>query len=202
MIDGVLREAKDRALAPVVHRLAGRVSPAVLTALSLLGGLGGGGAAAGLRWWAVAIWLVGRVADGLDGAVARSNGRQSDLGGYLDMMADTLGYSAVPLGIAIAQDRPSVWAACAVLLASFYVNTMSWTYLAAVAEKRGTGATAQHERTTVHMPTGLVEGTETIAFFVLMLAWPSAAPVLFSAMAALVALTIGQRVVWAVRHLR
>lgn len=199
----MLREAKDRALSPVVDRLAGRVPPAALTALSLLGGLGGGAAAAaGLRWWAVAIWLAGRVADGLDGPVARSNGRQSDLGGYLDLMADTIGYSAVPLGIAIAQDRSAVWVACAVLLACFYVNTMSWTYLSAVAEKRGAGAAAQGERTTVHMPTGLVEGTETIVFFVLMLAWPRATPALFGTMAALVAVTIGQRIAWAARHLR
>ena len=39
----------------------------------------------------------------------------------------------------------------AVLLATFYVNTMSWTYLAAVAEKRSAGASAHKELITIHM---------------------------------------------------
>lgn len=203
MIDRALRGTKDRLLAPLVVRLSGHVSPGALTVLSLAGGVGGGVVAAfGLRWQAVAIWLAGRVFDGLDGPVARTKARQSDLGGYLDMMADTAGYSAVPLGIAIGQDRTVVWAAGAVLLATFYLNTMSWTYLAAITEKRGEGAAAQEERTTVHMPAGLIEGTETIVFFVVMLAWPHAAPVSFAVMAALVVFTIGQRIVWAWRHLR
>lgn len=203
MIDRTLRPAKDRLLVPVVARLVGRVGPGWLTALSFAFGVGGGVAAGfGGRWSAVALWLAGRVFDGLDGAVARARGRASDLGGYLDMMADTVGYSAVPLGIAVARADMATWAACAVLLASFYVNTMSWTYLAAVAEKRGEGAAAQRERTSVHMPTGLIEGTETIALFVAVLAWPSAATVLFGAMAALVTVTVGQRLWWAARALR
>lgn len=41
MIDGVLRGAKDRVLAPVVARLVGRVSPRWLTLLSLACGVGG-----------------------------------------------------------------------------------------------------------------------------------------------------------------
>lgn len=203
MIDRTLRATKDRLLAPVVDRLVGRVGPGWLTVLSLAFGVGGGVAAGfGGRWSAVALWLAGRVFDGLDGPVARANGAPSDLGGYLDMMADTAGYSAVPLGIAVAQADMATWAACAVLLAAFYLNTMSWTYLAAIAEKRGEGATAQRERTSVHMPTGLIEGTETIVFYVAMLAWPSGAPLLFGSMAGLVAVTIAQRLWWAAKALR
>ena len=183
--------------------MTGRIGPHWLTALSLTGGIGGGIAAGfGLRWQAVGLWLLGRMFDGLDGAVAREGGRQSDLGAYLDMMADTIGYASVPIGIAVAQGSDGSWTWCAVLLATFYVNTMSWTYLAAIAEKRGNGAGETGEPTAVHMPVGLVEGAETIVLFVLMLSFPDQAIWWFSAMATLVAVTVIQRVVWAARNLR
>lgn len=203
MIDRRLRTTKDRLAGPAARAIAGRIGPGWLTALSLAGGIGGGVAAGfGLRWQAVGLWLLGRVFDGLDGAVARNGDRQSDLGGYLDMMADTIGYAAVPIGIATAQGSVGTWTWCALLLATFYANTMSWTYLAAIAEKRGDGAVPTGERTTVHMPAGLVEGAETIVLFVLMLAFPDHAIWWFSAMAGLVGVTVIQRIVWAVRNLR
>jgi len=202
MIDRRLRAAKDLVVEPIASRLDGRVSPHALTLLALVGGVGGGVAAGfGLRWSAIVVWLVGRAFDGLDGAVARRRSRQSDLGGYLDMLGDTIGYAAVPIGIAVAQDDMSVWTACAVLLAAFYVNTVSWTFLAAVAEKRGAGNVGTGGLTTIHMPAGLVEGAETIVFFVIMLALPHRAGELFVAMAVLVAITVAQRVMWAKRHL-
>jgi len=203
MIDRTLRTSKDRVIGPAARVVAGRIGPVCLTALSLAGGVGGGVAAGfGLRWQAVALWLLGRVFDGLDGAVAREADRQTDLGGYLDMMADTIGYAAVPIGIATAQASIGTWTWCAVLLATFYVNTMSWTYLSAIAEKRGSGAGETGERTTIHMPAGLVEGAETIVLFVVMLSFPDRAIWWFSAMAGLVGITVIQRVVWAVRNLR
>jgi phosphatidylglycerophosphate synthase len=202
VIDGRLRGVKDRLVDPVAGRLPAGVSPGRLTLASLAVGLAAAAlAAGGMRWWALAAWLVGRVLDGIDGAVARRRGCQSDLGGYLDLMGDTVGYTAIPLGIAISQHDARVWVACAVLLGSFYLNTMSWTLLSAIAEKRSRGATAHGERTTVHMPSGLVEGTETIVLFSLMLALPTQALVLFWAMATLVAITVVQRVVWAWRSI-
>ncbi len=203
MIDRTLRSVKDRVFGPSARVANGRINPALFTALSLAGGIGAGVAAGfGLRWQAVCIWLLGRAFDGLDGAVAREGGRSSDLGGYLDMMADTVGYAAVPIGIAAAQGSVGSWTWCAVLLATFYLNTMSWTYLAAIAEKRGTGAAETGESTTVHMPGGLIEGAETIVLFVLMLSLPDQSTWWFSAMAGLVMFTVMQRVVWAARNLR
>ena len=203
MIDHRLRAAKDRAVGPLTTRLPGLVTPGRLTAASVVAGVTAGVlAAVGLRWWSLAVWLVGRVLDGIDGALARRRGRQSDLGGYFDLMGDTVGYAAVPLGIAAAHGDTQVWAACAVLLASFYLNTMSWTLLSAIAEKRSVGAGIRGERTTIHMPAGLIEGAETIVLFSLMLAVPDQALALFWVMSALVAVTILQRVVWASRSLR
>ena len=203
MLDRSLRTVKDRALHPVAARLARRVSAGWLTALALVAGLAtAGAAAADWRVGAVLLWWLSRLLDGLDGPVARARGRQRDLGGYLDILGDSVGYAAIPIGIAVGQGRSAVWIACAVLMAAFYLNTLSWTYLAAVAEKRATGASATGETTSVHMPTGLVEGTKTIVLFTIMLAWPGLSVLWFVTMAAMVGVTILQRVAWAARNLR
>lgn len=202
MLDRSLRTVKDRALHPVAARLARRVSAGWLTAFALLAALSAAGAAAAsLTIASLLLWWLSRLLDGVDGPVARARGQQRDLGGYLDILGDSVGYALIPIGIAIARADIAVWAACAALLAAFYLNTLSWTYLAAVAEKRASGASATGESTSVHMPSGLVEGTETIVLFTIMLAWPSAAVATFATMAALVAATVLQRVVWAARHL-
>jgi phosphatidylglycerophosphate synthase len=204
VIDQKLREAKDRAIDPVVRGLvARRVGAGWFTAAGLITSLAAGALAwRGLTWWALAAFLAGRVFDSVDGAVARRAGTASDLGGYLDQLADTVGYALVPLGLAAGIGTTEVWAACAVLVASFYVNIVSWAYLSALAEKRGAGVAAQGTATSIVMPTGLVEGAETVVLYIAMLAFPGWLPGWFWLMTALVAVTVAQRVTWAVRELR
>jgi phosphatidylglycerophosphate synthase len=146
---------------------------------------------------AVVAWLLSRLADGLDGAVARHRGRASDRGGLVDIVSDTVGYAVIPLGVAAGVDTRSGWVVVAVLLATFYVNAVSWTYLAALLEKRSVGATSTGATTSTVMPRGLVEGTETIVFFALALAWPGGAIGVLAVMAAAVGLTILERLWWA-----
>jgi phosphatidylserine synthase len=192
-------------MAPLAERVAVVVRPEVVTAVALLAALGSAAVAAtGGIWPAVALWLISRLADGLDGPVARVRGsdRSADLGGYLDMLGDTVAYVTVPLGIAFGQDRQAVWVACAVMLATFAVNTVSWAYLAALLEKRGQGVQGSGEITSVRMPAGIVEGGETIVIFTAALAWPGAAAWTFTAMSVLVALTVLGRLRSAVRVLR
>lgn len=198
MLDRSLRPLKDRLLEPAAGLLARRVRATALTGLSLTVTLVAAGfAAAGWYWVGLAAWLAGRVLDGLDGLVARRRGDASDLGGYLDMLADTIGYAAVPIGVAYGVDEPNTWIAVAFLLGSFYVNTISWAYLSAVLEKRGAGATATGEPTSVTMPPALVEGAETIVFFCIFLAVPALATWWFTVMAAMVAVNVLQRLTWA-----
>lgn len=188
MIDRELRPLTGRVLDPLAARVPTAVGPLALSLAAAAIGLGAAGAAwAGLPALAVAAWLLSRLLDGLDGAVARCRGIASDLGGYLDLVLDTVVYAAVPLGIAAHLDERGAWIAVAVLIATFYVNAVSWAVLSAVLEKRAAGAVATGERTSVTMPRGLVEGAETIALFTAMLALPDAAPALFWAMAAGVA---------------
>lgn len=83
---------------------------------------------------AVVCWLAGRVFDGLDGAVARRRGTASDRGGYGDLLLDSVGYALVPLGVAFGADDRATWTVTALLLATFYINSVSWLMLAALLE--------------------------------------------------------------------
>jgi phosphatidylglycerophosphate synthase len=150
---------------------------------------------------ALVLWALNRVLDGLDGTLARLTGQQSDLGAYLDIVLDHLIYAAVPLGLALAAGTPAAFLALSLLLSSFYINGASWMYLAALLEKRQAGAAAQGELTTVTMPSGLIEGAETVVFYTLFLLLPGAIVPLFVIMAVLVFVTAGQRVAWAIRAL-
>lgn len=202
MFDTFLRALKDRLLEPLARRLGPWPSPNAVTVLACLVGL----AAAGLAWRraypaALALWLANRFLDGLDGTLARVHGRQTDFGGYLDILLDFVVYAAVPTGLALGQPRAAVLTACAVLLGSFFVNAASWMYLSAVLERRSAGAAARGERTTVTMPPGLVAGAETFVLYTLFLAFPGRLVELFALMAALVYVTVAQRVWWALRNL-
>lgn len=202
MLDLRLRPLKERILEPIAARLGRRVSANALTGFALVVTLGAAVlAATGQPIAAVTAWLVGRLLDGLDGPVARHRGAASDFGGYLDMVADTIGYAAVPIGVAFGVDERSAWIAVSVLLGAFFINTISWSYLSAVLEKKGAGASATGEMTTITMPPALVEGTETIVLFSLFIAFPQWSTWLFAVMSALVAVNVGQRVAWARQHL-
>jgi hypothetical protein len=127
------------------------------------------------------------------------------LGGYIDIMVDFAVYALVPIGLAYGaslRGELAAWVWLAALLASFYVNAASWMYLAAILEKRGHALTAGGGPvTSIVMPTGIVEGTETIVLYALYIALPGALVPLFALTTVLVLATTLQRVVWAVRTL-
>lgn len=202
MIDQRLRGRAEEALGPVVRRIPDGVHPTAITAAAALPGLGAAVAAgAGLHLLAVGLWLLNRLLDGLDGALARRTGRTSDGGAYADILLDVVVYAAIPVGIAVHQDDRAAWVAAAILLAAFYVNAVSWAYLSSLMERRGAGARARGERTAVTMPAGLVEGAETIVLFTLALAVPAWATAVMWVMAGLVAAGVVARAAGARRLL-
>ncbi|GAB4212138.1 MAG: CDP-alcohol phosphatidyltransferase family protein [Roseiflexaceae bacterium] len=203
MVDKVLRYPKEQILTPLARGPLRALHPTAVTLLACAVGL-----ATALAAWqqlyipALVLWLLNRTLDGLDGTLARVHGRQSDLGGYLDILLDVLVYAAVPFGLALGVGTPAAFLSLALLLGSFYINGASWMYLAALLEKRNQGAKAGGELTTVTMPGGLIEGTETVVFYALFLLFPSALVPLFGLMALLVGVTTLQRLVWAIRIMR
>jgi len=140
-----------------------------------------------------ALWLIGlsRLADGLDGAIARARG-PTDFGGYLDVAADFLFYGAIAFAFVVAD--PSVNAVPgAFLLLGFYFNCATFLGYAIVAEKRDM-QTEDRGSKSLYFTGGLLEGTETIAVFIVMclrpdwfwwLAWLFAAGTFLTAIARL-----------------
>lgn len=131
-----------------------------------------------------------RLADGLDGAVARAT-KPSDRGGFLDICLDFLFYASIPLGFALADPAQNALAA-AVLLAAFIGTGSSFLAFAVMAEKHGLQSQAQGKKAFYYLE-GLTEGAETIGCFVLMCLFPAWFPALALVFAALCAATIVTR---------
>lgn len=136
--------------------------------------------------------LLSRLADGLDGAVARVNGT-SDLGGFLDITLDFFFYGAIPLAFAISNPEANALAA-AVLLAGFYATGSSFLAFAIMAEKRKITTTAQGIKSLYYIG-GLAEGTETIGVFVAFCLFPQWFAVIAYVFAAICFVTAANRVV-------
>ncbi len=201
MFDHLLRGLKDRLLHPFALLLRG-VPPNVLSLVALLLGIGAAVAAAQAAWTVgLVLWFANRITDGLDGTVARVAERQTDFGGYLDILLDFVVYAAIPVGFAVSSiDRPVLlWAVT--LEGAFFVNACSWMYLSAVLEKRASGARSTGELTTVTMPPALVAGFETVVFYALFFLFPHKLALLFGIMSALVGINIVQRLLWSRRVL-
>jgi phosphatidylglycerophosphate synthase len=199
MFDSYLRRWKDRLIEPLAAPL-GSVSPAFLTLLGLLTGLTAAWLAAiGSVVPSLLVWLLSRIFDGLDGLVARRFNKQSDFGGYLDIVCDFTVYAAVPIGLTIFQPTTINFIALAVMLSSFYINAASWMYLSALLEKRA--ARDASTQTSIIMPSGLIGATESITAFCVFLLFPAHIAPLFGIFSALVFITIIQRLVWAKQNL-
>lgn len=139
--------------------------------------------------------LAGRLLDGLDGAVARAT-RQTDFGGYLDIVADFAFYVAVPVAFGFA-DRDNLPAAL-LLVAVFTLTGISFLAYAVMAAKRGQ-ETASHGQKSFFYSTGIAEGTETIIAFILMCLFPVAFPMIALIYATLCLATVMQRSIMAWR---
>lgn len=137
----------------------------------------------------LAIILLNRLLDGLDGAVARASGL-TDFGGYLDTLADYVFYVAVPVGFGLAATENTV--AAILLIASFTLTCASFLVFAAIAAKRGEEST-KHGAKSFFYSTGLAEGAETIAVFIAMCLWPAQFPAIAISFSALCLLTVVQR---------
>lgn len=174
MLDASLRRLIDPPLDAAGRRLAGLGigADAVtlggfvigLAALPLL--------ATGHFGAALILILLNRVADGLDGAIARSR-QPSERGGYLDILCDFLFYGAVVFGFALA--APENRLPAAFLLFSFIGTGSSFLAFAILAARHGWETSLRGRKSFYHLG-GLTEGSETILLFVAICLFPAAFP--------------------------
>ena len=198
MFDALFRQIKDRLFVSLAKMLD--IPPNLITMFSLiLGGLTVGFVLQKLYLAALIFWILNRFFDGLDGAIARIHQRQTDLGGYIDVLSDFIIYAAIPIGLVVSAPTIERYFCLTLMISTFYVNAASWMYLSAILEKQkqGSKTSREDEDTTVIMPAGLVGSTETILMYSLFFMMPERIAILFSIMGILVGLTICQRLIWA-----
>lgn len=119
---------------------------------------------------ALILILLNRICDGLDGALARINGI-TDSGGFLDISLDFLFYSLIPFGFILANPEQNAIAG-ALLIFSFIGTGSSFLAFAIMAGKRNIDNPIYKNKSLYYM-SGLTEGTETIACFVLFCLFPT-----------------------------
>ena len=170
MFDAKLRPLLDRGLNPIGRWLAGVGISAnhVTIAGAIFGLLAFILIAVDLAF--IGLWMIilNRVADGLDGAVARASG-QTDFGGYLDLVVDFIFYSAIPLAFAIANSDYAL-AAC-FLCVSFMGTASSFLGVAIFAAKLNIKTDIRGKKAFYYLG-GLTEGFETILLLCAMALWP------------------------------
>lgn len=183
MLDRSLRAVLARPLDATAAALdRPGITPDGLTVTGLVLGVASAVTAALQLWWlALALWLISRVADGLDGTLARrriraaeARGEQpapSHAGGFLDITADFVVYGATVVGVAFgasAQFDAPWWPFLLVLLA-YYVNGTAFLAFSSIAERAG--RTLDDGRSLSFLGR-IAEGTETIVVHSLWLILP------------------------------
>jgi phosphatidylglycerophosphate synthase len=197
MFDVALRRLVDPALFRMARVLAAtRISANALTITGAAIGLGAAFFITQADYTAALMCLVlNRIFDGLDGAIARING-PTDFGGYLDSLCDVLFYVSVPVAFGIIRADNQMPALA--LVASFTLTAVSFLGYAAIAARRNDDDGAHGPKAFIYS-TGLMEGGETIAFFLLLCLFPAFFPTLAVIFAALCILTVAQRVAFAAK---
>ncbi|CAN5593115.1 CDP-alcohol phosphatidyltransferase family protein [soil metagenome] len=182
-----------RAVAPALDRTAAGldragVQPLVVTGVGWLLGVGAC-LAAGTGHWHLALlgWILNRTLDGLDGALARRYGA-TDLGGYLDLLADFSIYGGFVLAVGI--EVPGARVACLALFTAYYLSGTAFLALSPLLERRGVTGDGR----SVVFVGGLAEGTETVLAYVAFCLWPAQAEAIAWVFAVMVGITVVQRV--------
>lgn len=201
MLDGAAKTFLD----PVLDRMGRALAQRSVTAnaVTLFGLIIGLLAASAIAFGSLGIGLMlilaSRLCDGLDGAVARVNGK-SDLGGYFDIVADFAFYGAIPFAFVLF-DPQANGIAGAVLILSFYVNGASFLAYAIMAEKQKLSTEARGQKS-LYFTTGLAEATETLVVFCLMCLLPAQFATIAFIFAAICFYTTLSRVVLAAKTFR
>lgn len=200
MFDETARRVMPRLLTGPARALArAGVSPDML---SIVGGAMG--VASGVLvsrayvFMGIAVWLVSRVLDGLDGVLARESGRGSAFGGFLDITLDMMAYSAMLIGFAVIHPEGGlVWV---LVLMGYLMVTTTTLALSSLLEKQNAQAVASNDRALQFTP-GFAEAGETTMVYVLLAFMPAWATTVAWVWAALCFATMVQRTLLAKRLL-
>jgi phosphatidylglycerophosphate synthase len=119
---------------------------------------------------ALLLIILNRIFDGLDGILARMSGI-TDRGAFLDISLDFIFYASIPVAFALF-DPPENSLPALVLLFSFFGTGSTFLAFSIIAERKNI-IPKNFNKKGFHYLSGLVEGFETILFFLLMCLLPT-----------------------------
>ncbi len=151
-----------------------------------------------LYWVALLLIIVNRIADGVDGELARLD-TPSDAGGFLDITLDFIFYQAIVFAFGLADPANTFWAL--LLMLSFVGTGVSFLAFAVMAERHKI-TSVDYPNKSLHYLNGLAEGTETIAVFIAFCLWPQYFPWIAGIFAAVCFVTAASRIRFAYVTLR
>ena len=123
----------------------------------------------GLFYLGLILILINRFLDGLDGSLARL-GKPRKFGAFFDITSDFAFYALIPLGFAVVSPHENALPT-AFLLAAFYVNGSSFLAEAIIVEKYNIEIDQTDKG--FFYSFGLIEGFETICFFLFICLFPN-----------------------------
>lgn len=200
MFDEPFRGRFATASRPIVAWLARTgITPNQLTITAWVLGLAAAALiAVGFPRTGLALWLTSRIADGLDGAVARQAGATSPLGGFLDITLDMTAYAAIVVAFGIA--HPALGTGWMAVLAGYIIVITTTLALSDAASTAGR-VVSTTDRTFQFTP-GFTEAGETNAMYTLWVLLPDYLPLLVWVWAVALLATGVQRTYLAWRVLR
>ena len=127
--------------------------------------------------WAMFFILLNRLADGLDGLVARLSTKKTPLGGFIDISNDYVFYGLVPLGFALFAPAQNALPT-ALLLFGFLMTAVSFLAAATLRQPLASKKNRFQASKSFFYSFGIMEGAETISFFLLACAFPQHYPIM------------------------
>ncbi len=187
---------------PFAVKIAARqISPHLVTLAGVMAGLGAMGAAGlHLFWLAIVFIALNRACDGLDGMIARMQGRDSAFGAFLDTLADTFFFSGM-IFVIVLGGQQAFAAAALFLLFSWILNAAC----KAAFEKAAAARLVDEDiaqRKSLLVIDGFPNQLEATAVVTLACILPHYFPVIAIFYGVICLLACGARVLIAIKYLR
>ncbi|MBW2397635.1 MAG: CDP-alcohol phosphatidyltransferase family protein, partial [Deltaproteobacteria bacterium] len=158
-----------------------------------------GAAACVVAGWpvaAVAVWWLGRLADGTDGIYARATGRESGFGAYLDIVVDMAAYSVMVVAFDIAHpELHHAW------IAMLFLYVLCITSALALGAQEALADLPARDDRGLRLGAGLAEGGETGIAYMVFLLLPDWLPISAAVWIGVLAVTVISRTMLARRLL-
>ena len=124
----------------------------------------------GYFFLALIFFIINRIFDGLDGAIARKQ-HPTYRGAFLDIVFDFIIYSSIPFAFAI-YNKDYSFVACFLIFSFIGTGTSFLTYGIIHAQIQKQNKETNAEKSFYYLG-GLIEGSETLFFIILILLFPS-----------------------------